>query len=95
MIHLDFSDGTSIWLTEEELKEQYPELHALRSQPAPHKDYGAKLRNIRIKHDLTLREMAKRIGCSASELCNVEQGRSEASMELIEEYQRLQQEVKL
>lgn len=28
MIHLDFADGTSAWLTDEQLKEQHPELYA-------------------------------------------------------------------
>ena len=92
MIHLDYADGTSAWLTAEELKEKHPELHAIMNRPTPHKEYGEKLKQIRIKHRLTLREMAKRVGCRASELSNVEIGVTEASMELVEEYQRLQQE---
>jgi len=92
MIHLDFADGTSAWLTDEQLKEQHPELYAALRQPAPHKEYGQKLRDIRVKHDISQREMARLAGCKTSELSAVESGREPATPEMIEAYQRLQQE---
>lgn len=93
MIHLDYADGTSAWLTDEQLKEKHPELYAKLRQPTPHKEYGEKLKQIRQNHNLTIREMAKLTNCKASYLCDVELGRIAAPMDLVEEYQRLQQRV--
>ena len=93
MIHIDFADGHSEWLTDEQLKEKCPELHAHMHRPIPHKEYGAKLKAIRIKRALTLREMSKRIGCSGAELSDIERGVTPATVEQVEAYQRLQQEI--
>ena len=93
MIHIDFSDGTSAWLTDTQMKEQHPELYARLRQPAPHKEHGHKLRNIRTEKGLTVREMAKLTNCKMSYLCDVELGRIAAPMDLVEEYQRLNQRI--
>ena len=93
MIHIDFADGHSEWLTDEQLKEKYPDLHAALRKPAPLKEYGDMLKKIRQRRDISLREMSKRIGCKASDLSNIEQGYVEATAEQVEAYQRLQQEV--
>ena len=93
MIHLDFVDGTSDWLTDEQLKEQHPELYAKLRQPEPYKEYGQKLKAIRQKRDYCVRELAKMLNMKGSEICDIEQGRVMPSQEVVDFYGRLQQRV--
>lgn len=93
MIHLDFADGTSKWLTDEQLKEQHPELYAKLRQPEPYREYGQKLKAIRQKHDYCVREIAKMLNMKGSEICDIEQGRVMPSQEVVDFYGRLQQRV--
>jgi len=86
MIHLDFADGTSAWLTDEQLKDQHPELYTSLRQPVPYQEYGRKLRDRRVKHEITLREMAKICGMKASELSSIELGRVMPSQEVVDCY---------
>lgn len=93
MIHLDYADGTSAWLTDEQLKEKHPELYAKLRQPVPYAEYGRKLRNLRVKNDCSLRELAKLAGVRASELSDIELGRVMPSQEIVDIYGTLKQRV--
>ena len=93
MIHLDYADGTSAWLTDEQLKEKHPELYASLRQPEPYKEYGNRLKAIRQKKDYTIRELAKMLGLTGKELCDIELGRAEPPQRVVDFYGRLQQRV--
>jgi len=92
VIHLNFGNGKGRFLTEIQLQEEYPKLYEIINEPKPHKESADMLKRARIDHRLTLREMAKRIGCPAAVLSRVETGRDPATSEQVEAYQRLRQE---
>ena len=91
MIHLDFADGTSAWLSDEELREKHPELYAKLRKPVPYEEYGHKLQKIRQKNDYTVREIAKMLNLKGSDICDIELGRVMPSQEVVDFYGRMQQ----
>lgn len=91
MIHLDFTDGTSAWLTSEQLAEKYPELHAYINQPKPYADQGKQLRDMRVEMNISLREMSKRLGIKASELCKFERGIIRPTEDMKRDYELIQE----
>jgi len=93
MIHLDYADGTSAWLNDEQLKEKHPELYAKLRQPVPYEEYGQRLRKIRQNKDYCVREIAKMLNMKGSEICDIELGRVMPSQEIVDFYGRLQQRV--
>ncbi len=50
---------------------------------------GLTIRSLRKKHELTQRELADRLGVTVVHVCNVENGKSSPSPELIEKFQKL------
>jgi ribosome-binding protein aMBF1 (putative translation factor) len=93
MIHLDYADGTSAWLTDEQLKAQHPELYSKLRQPVSYEEYGQQLRKIRQKKDYTVREIAKMLNLKGSDICDIELGRVMPSQEVVDFYSRMQQRV--
>jgi ribosome-binding protein aMBF1 (putative translation factor) len=90
MIHLDYADGTSEWLTDEQLKEKHPELYAKLRQPEPYREHGQKLKAIRQQNDYSIRELAKMLKVKGSDVCDIEQGRVMPSQDTVDFYGRLQ-----
>jgi len=86
MIHLDLADGTSEWLTDDQLKEKYPELYLALRKPASYAEYGGKLRGIRVQQEVTQLEMARLLGISVSAISDIEQGRIEPTQEQVDAY---------
>lgn len=93
MNHIDFADGTSAWLTDEQLKQQYPDLHANLMQPQPHKEYGQKLKTMRQKRDYCISELAKMLNMKISKISDIEQGKVMPSQEVVDFYGTLKQRV--
>lgn len=86
MIHIHTADGKHEWLTQEELAIKHPGLHAELNKPRPFEDEGRKLKYKRMDADMSLREVAKRIGMSPSELSKIELGFVEADPATAEFY---------
>jgi len=84
MIHLDYADGTSAWLTDDQLKEKHPELYAIIRAPRPFNEGGEKIKKLRQKHDMSVRELAKAAGIGLADLSSIETGRVEATQEQID-----------
>lgn len=89
MIHVDYADGTSAWLTDEQLKERHPELYAALRRPAPYVAEGEKLRKIRVSMDYSVREVARMLGIKAAEVCDIELGRVAPTQSVVDFYGRL------
>ena len=83
MIHIHTRDGHE-WLTEEQLKEKYPALHAAVFAPRPFNEGGEKIKALRKKHNLTVRKLAKAAGIGLADLSSIETGRVEATQEQID-----------
>lgn len=93
MIHIDYADGTSAWLTDEQLKEKHPALYAVLRAPKPYAEYGRKLRDLRVKNGFSLRELASLLNIKASELSEIETGKVMPSQEIVDYYGTLKQRV--
>lgn len=89
MIHLDLSDGSSVWLTEEQFEEQYPDLYEALRKPAPWKNYGRRLKYLRVKENMTVRELAKLLCIGIADVSAIEAGRVEATYDQVQVYQML------
>jgi DNA-binding transcriptional regulator YiaG len=81
MIHIDFKDGTSRWFTEEQFKTEMPDLYAYLRAPRPFKESGEKIKKLRQKADMTVRELAKSSGIGLGDLSAIEAGRVEPTQE--------------
>jgi DNA-binding transcriptional regulator YiaG len=73
MIHLDTKDGPK-WLTDDELKVQYPALYAAINKPRPYAEAGEALQKLRLEAHFGLREFAGRLGIRPSVLNQYERG---------------------
>jgi ribosome-binding protein aMBF1 (putative translation factor) len=93
MVHIDYADGTSAWLTDEQLKEKHPEIYAKLRVPVPYADYGRKLRDLRVKNDFSLKELADLLRMPVSELSAIETGKVVPSQEVVDFYGTLKQRV--
>lgn len=93
MIHIHTRDGHE-WLTEEQFKEKHPALHAAIHTPRPFNEGGEKIKRLRQKYDMTLRELSKATGISLGDLSAIETGRVEATQEQIDAIQWAVQGVK-
>lgn len=89
MIHLDLSDGSSVWLTEEQFEQQYPELYEALRKPAPWQNYGRRLKYLRVKENMTVREVAQLLCISMAEVSAIEAGKQEATADQVGVYQML------
>lgn len=83
MIHLHDARGHR-WVTDAQLKDQFPELHAALHEPRPFNEGGEKLKCIRKKTDMTLRELSRETGISLGTLSEIETGRLEPTQEQID-----------
>lgn len=90
MIHLDLADGTSEWLTEEQLEAKYPGLYEELRKPVPWQKYGRRLKYLRVKANMTIKELAKLLCISLAEVSAIEAGKVEATCDQIHVYQMLQ-----
>lgn len=87
MIHLNKGEGKPHeWITEEEFAKRHPELSKELNKPIDENAHGQKLKALRIKKRLTLREFSKRTGFSPSEVCDYERGRKEITAEINDKY---------
>lgn len=68
MIHLNKGDGEHEWITEDEFKKRYPEIDLSPSKP------DDRLRRIRIKKRITLRQLSEHSGLSIADLSRIERG---------------------
>ena len=90
MIHLDTTDGPK-WLTEEQFEAQYPELYEVlhRDRTAENINAGRRLKYLRIKENMTVKEVAKLLCISLAEVSDIEAGKVEATCDQIVVYQML------
>ena len=86
MIHINRGDGLHEMLTDEEFQMRYPEVYANLRRPAPHEQFGRILSRARQDANISVRELAKKLGIRASELSDIDHGRVEISSELSERY---------
>ena len=71
MIHINNGDNSHEWLTEEEFKERFPEIDLTDRRT----EESQRLRKIRTKKRITMREMSKLTGLSVIEISDIERGR--------------------
>lgn len=88
MILLDTTDGPE-WLTEEQFEAKYPELYSELRKPAPWKNYGRRLKYLRVKANMTVKEVAKLLCIGIAEVSDIEHGRVEATHDQVQVYQML------
>ena len=89
MIHLSKRDGPDEWLTEEQLKQKYPKLHAKMHRPRPYAELGYRLKAQRLKHRVTLREFCDTTGISATQISAYERGYEYVPVEVVLKYDEL------
>lgn len=82
MIFIDRDNGESELLTTEEFRMRYPEVYKSLHRPAPRKwrEVGDALRRNRQDKDMTMREVAAKMGWKVSEVCDLERGLMEPTM---------------
>jgi predicted transcriptional regulator len=81
-----FSNGVPVVIKE---GERYI-LYASIRQPEPYKEYGNRLKAIRHEKNYTTRALAKMLGLTGKELCDIELGRVEPPQRVVDFYGRLQ-----
>jgi hypothetical protein len=90
MIHLDTASGGQ-WLTEEQLEAKYPglyeELH--RDRTEENINAGRRLKYLRVKANLTVREMAKLLCIGLAECSAIETGKICPTVDQVAVYQML------
>ncbi len=86
MIHLDYADGTSAWLTDDQLKEKHPELYVKLRAPVPFAEYGRKLRDMRVKYNFSIKEVAKFLDMGLAAISDIERGKVEAPPAVVDCY---------
>jgi len=79
MIHINSRDGHEM-LTQEEFNERHPGLAAALNAPRPFAEEGEVLKRMRQAADMSVRELAKAIGMRASEISDLEHGRTEPTL---------------
>ena len=89
MIHLNKGDAAHEWLSEEQLKQKYPDLHAKMHRPRPYAELGFRLKAQRLKHRITLLEFSRRVGLSAQQISAYERGYEFASIDVVMKYDEL------
>ena len=70
MIHINTGEGKHKWVTQEELERDYPEIAKSLNRPIE----DDKLRKIRIKKRIRLKDMADRTGLSVVQVSQIELG---------------------
>jgi len=87
MIHLNKGpDKPHEWVTEEEFEKRYPALAtAIREKPDEN-EHGQKLKAMRLKRGITIRQLSIATGESCAEICNIEQGRKNITPEINDKY---------
>jgi len=95
MIHLDLADGTSRWLTRDQLKAEFPEFYEAMYAPRQFNEGGEKIKKLRKKYELTVLELAHASGIKLGDLSAIETGRVEATREQIEAIQLAVQQTAL
>lgn len=86
MIHIDTAEGGR-WLTEEQFKEEFPELYGVMRAPRPFNESGERIRDLRKKHGMTVIEMARAAGIPLAEYSAIESGYEEPTQEQIDAIQ--------
>jgi hypothetical protein len=86
MIHISSRSGHEM-LTEEEFKERHPALAAALSVPAPYKEHGDQMKQLRKAADVTIMDLAKACGWRLEFTSGLETGRYEPTQEQIDLYQ--------
>jgi DNA-binding XRE family transcriptional regulator len=84
VIHIDFADGSSRWLTKEQLKEEFPAEYAAMYAPRPFSEAGELIKKMRQKADMTVRELAKAAGIGLADMSAIETGRIQPTQEQLD-----------
>lgn len=87
MIHLNKGEGKPHeWLTEDQFKERYPDLHRILNEHRDYRQEGERLKNVRVNKSITLRKMSEISGISIADLSRIESGKREATQAEIDQY---------
>jgi len=86
MIHINRGNMPHECLTDDEFKERYPELHDSINQPRPWEYMGNALSRERRCAGITIRELAKRLNMTMTDLSAIETGRVEPTNKFMSRY---------
>ena len=90
MIHLDTANGSE-WLTEEQLEAKYPDLYEElhRDRTSEIINAGRRLKYLRVKENMTVKELAVLLCITTADVTAIESGKIEATCDQIKVYQML------